>query len=45
MVTEPASAPVTVFVATPATAVSVPVPVLVPAPEALAKGPRWSCRR
>ena len=37
IVTEPTSAPVTVFVATPATAVSLPVPVTVPAPEALAK--------
>ena len=37
IVTEPASAPVTVFVATPATAVSLPVPVTVPAPDALAK--------
>ena len=36
IVTEPASAPVIVFVATPATAVSLPVPVTVPAPEALA---------
>ena len=35
--TEPTSAPVIVFVATPATAVSLPVPVTVPAPEALAK--------
>ncbi len=37
IVTEPTSAPVTVFVATPAAAVSVPVPLTVPAPEALAK--------
>ena len=37
IVTEPTSAPVTVLVATPATAVSLPVPVTVPAPEALAK--------
>ena len=37
IVTEPARAPVIVFVATPATAVSLPVPVTVPAPEALAK--------
>ena len=33
----PARAPVTVLVATPATAVSLPVPLTVPAPEALAK--------
>ena len=33
----PTSAPVTVLVATPATAVSVPSPVTVPAPESLAK--------
>jgi hypothetical protein len=31
----PASSPVTVFEATPATAVSLPVPLRVPAPEAL----------
>ena len=37
MVTEPTSWPVTVFEATPATAVSLPVPVTVPAPDALAK--------
>ena len=37
IVTEPASWPVIVLVATPATAVSLPVPVTVPAPEALAK--------
>ena len=36
IVTEPTRAPVTVLVATPATAVSLPVPVTVPAPEALA---------
>ena len=36
IVTEPASWPVIVLVATPATAVSLPVPVTVPAPEALA---------
>ena len=38
IVTEPASAPVIVLVATPATAVSLPVPVTVPAPDALAEG-------
>ena len=37
IVTEPASWPVTVLVATPATAVSLPVPLTVPAPEALPK--------
>ena len=37
MVTEPTRAPVRVLVATPATAVSLPVPVTVPAPEALLK--------
>ena len=37
IVTEPTSAPVIVLVATPPTAVSLPVPVTVPAPEALAK--------
>ena len=37
IVTEPASTPVIVFEATPATAVALPVPVTVPAPEALAK--------
>ena len=37
MVTVPASAPVTVLVATPLEAVAVPVPVTVPAPAALAK--------
>ena len=37
IVTEPTSAPVIVLVATPATAVSFPVPVTVPVPEALAK--------
>ena len=37
IVTEPTRAPVIVLVATPATAVSLPVPVTVPAPEALAK--------
>ena len=37
IVTEPASAPVTVTVATPATAVLEPSPVTVPVPEVLAK--------
>ena len=37
IVTEPASTPVIVFEATPPTAVAFPVPVTVPAPEALAK--------
>ena len=37
IVTAPASAPVIVFVAMPATAVSLPVPLTVPAPEAFAK--------
>ena len=37
MVTEPTSAPVIVFVATPLVAVAVPVPVTVPAPDCLAK--------
>ena len=37
IVTEPASAPVTVFVATPADAVALPVPETVPAPDCLAK--------
>ena len=37
IVTEPTSWPVTALVATPATAVSLPVPLTVPAPEALAK--------
>ena len=37
IVTEPASAPVTVLVATPPAAVALPVPVTVPAPEAWAK--------
>ena len=37
IVTEPTSAPVTVLVATPLEAVALPVPVTVPAPEALAK--------
>ena len=37
IVTEPTSWPVTVLVATPAAAVAFPVPVTVPAPEALAK--------
>ena len=37
MVTEPTSAPVIVLVATPAVAAAFPVPVTVPAPEALAK--------
>ena len=36
IVTEPASAPVIVLVATPAAAVALPVPVTVPAPDALA---------
>jgi hypothetical protein len=36
IVTGPARTPVIVFVATPATAVSLPVPVTVPAPEAFA---------
>ena len=36
IVTEPTSAPVMVFVATPLDAVALPVPVTVPAPEALA---------
>ena len=35
IVTEPTSAPVTVFVATPLAAVAVPVPVTVPAPDCL----------
>ena len=35
--TEPTSAPVMVFVATPAVAMAVPVPVTVPAPDCLAK--------
>ena len=37
IVTEPAGAPVIVLVATPLAAVAFPVPVTVPAPEALAK--------
>ena len=37
IVTEPASAPVIVFVATPLAAVALPVPVTVPAPRACAK--------
>ena len=37
IVTEPTSAPVIVFVATPLAAVAVPVPVTVPAPDCLAK--------
>jgi hypothetical protein len=37
MVTEPASWPVIALVAMPATAVSVPVPVTLPAPEAWSK--------
>ena len=37
IVTEPTSAPVIVFVATPLEAVAVPVPLTVPEPEALAK--------
>ena len=37
IVTEPTRAPVIVFVATPLEAVALPVPVTVPAPEALAK--------
>ena len=37
IVTDPMSWPVTVLVAMPATAVSLPVPVTVPAPDALAK--------
>ena len=37
IVTEPTSAPVTVFVATPLAAVAVPVPVTVPVPDCLAK--------
>ena len=37
IVTEPTRAPVIVLVATPATAVSVPVPVTVPVPDALVK--------
>ena len=37
IVTEPTSAPVMVFVATPAVAMAVPVPVTVPAPDCLAK--------
>ena len=37
IVTEPTSAPVIVLVATPLAAVALPVPVTVPAPEALAK--------
>ena len=37
IVTEPTSAPVIVFVATPAAAVAVPVPVTVPAPDCLPK--------
>ena len=37
MSTEPTSAPVIVFVATPPAAVAVPVPVTVPAPDCLAK--------
>ena len=36
IVTEPTSWPVMILVATPATAVALPVPVTVPAPEALA---------
>jgi hypothetical protein len=36
IVTEPTRAPVIVLLAMPATAVSLPVPVTVPAPEALA---------
>ena len=35
MITAPASTPVTVFVATPLAAVAVPVPLTVPAPDAL----------
>ena len=35
IVTEPTSAPVMVFVATPLAAVAVPVPVTVPAPDCL----------
>ena len=37
MVTEPTSWPVIVFVATPLEAVALPVPLIVPVPEALAK--------
>ena len=37
IVTEPMRTPVIVFVATPAAAVAVPVPLSVPAPDALAK--------
>ncbi len=37
IVTEPTSSPVIVLVATPLEAVALPVPVTVPAPEALAK--------
>ena len=37
IVTEPARTPVTVLVATPATAVSLPAPLTVPAPDCLAK--------
>ena len=37
IVTEPTSAPVIVFVATPLAAVAVPVPVTVPAPDCFAK--------
>ena len=38
IVTEPASAPVIVLVATPAAAVALPVPVTVPAPDGLGEG-------
>ena len=37
IVTEPTRAPVTVFVATPAAAVALPVPLTVPVPDALPK--------
>ena len=37
IVTEPTRTPVTVFVATPLEAVALPVPLIVPVPEALAK--------
>ena len=38
IVTEPTSAPVIVFVATPAVAVALPLPVTVPAPDCLREG-------
>ena len=45
IVTEPARAPVTVLVATPAAAVALPVPVTVPAPDCFAKATTVVCRR